>query len=380
MILTIIVFLLILGLLIFAHELGHFVSAKKAGARVEEFGFGFPPRIFGFKKGETTYSINAIPLGGFVKIFGEDPPSPSTSAKATADKEATEGETGRSKSSHAFYNKPIWQRAIILVMGVVMNLVLAVVLLSIVHMLGVPTYVEQGQEANYRNVQIQIVEIAKNSPAENAGIKVGDSIISLAYGSEKTQIKEIEDVQKFIAFHSGQEISMEIKRGDETIIKNLTPRVDPPKEEGALGIAMSKTGLVSYPWYTAILKGFEATGKLAVTMITMFWLLIKTLLLQGKMIGDVAGPVGIAMLTSQVVHLGWVYVLQFAAILSINLAIINILPFPALDGGRLLFLLIEKIKGKPIKAKTERIANSLGFAVLIGLMLVVTLRDVIKLF
>jgi regulator of sigma E protease len=247
-------------------------------------------------------------------------------------------------------------------------------------MLGVPTYVEQGQEANYRNVQIQIVEIAKNSPAENAGIKVGDSIISLAYGSEKTQIKEIEDVQKFIAFHSGQEISMEIKRGDETIIKNLTPRVDPPKEEGALGIAMSKTGLVSYPWYTAILKGFEATGKLAVTMITMFWLLIKTLLLQGKMIGDVAGPVGIAMLTSQVVHLGWVYVLQFAAILSINLAIINILPFPALDGGRLLFLLIEKIKGKPIKAKTERIANSLGFAVLIGLMLVVTLRDVIKLF
>ncbi|MCX6730095.1 MAG: M50 family metallopeptidase, partial [Candidatus Portnoybacteria bacterium] len=348
MILTIIVFLLILGLLIFAHELGHFISAKKAGARVEEFGFGFPPRIFGFKKGDTTYSINAIPLGGFVKIFGEE-----------------EGEK-RSDSKFAFYNKPIWQRAIILVMGVVMNLVLAVVLLSIVHMLGVPTFVEQEQEANYRNIQIQIVEIAKSSPAESAGIKVGDSIISLAFGSEKTQIKEIEEVQKFIGFHSGQEIAMEIKRGDETIIKNLTPRVDPPKEEGALGIAMSKTGLVSYPWYTAIWKGFVATGKLAVTMITMFWLLIKTLLFQGKMIGDVAGPIGIAVLTSQVISLGWVYVLQFAAILSINLAIINILPFPALDGGRLLFLLIEKIKGKPIKAKTERIANGLGFAILIG--------------
>ncbi len=368
MLLTIIVFILILGVLIFAHELGHFVSAKKAGIKVEEFGFGFPPRIFGFKKGETTYSLNAIPLGGFVKIFGEDRPSP----EATDDKP--------SQSKFAFYNKPIWQRALILVMGVVMNLVVAVILLSVVHMLGVPTFVEQGQETNYRNIQIQIVETAKNSPAENAGIKAGDSIVSLTFGSEKIEIKEIEDVQKFIAFHSGQEISMEIKRGNDLIIKNLTPRIDPPKEEGALGIAMSKTGLVSYPWYTAILKGFETTGKLAVTMITMFWLLIKTLLFQGKMIGEIAGPVGIAMLTSQVVHLGWVYVLQFAAILSINLAIINILPFPALDGGRLLFLLIEKMKGKPVKFKTERVAHALGFAILIGLMVIITLRDVIKLF
>lgn len=362
MLLTIIVFILILGLLIFAHELGHFISAKKAGVKVEEFGFGFPPRIFGVKKGETTYSLNAIPLGGFVKLFGE------------------EGEENRSQSQKAFYNKPIWKRAIILVMGVVMNLVVAVILLSIVHMLGVPTFVEQGQEAEYRNIQIQIIETAKDSPAENAGIKVGDAIVSLFFASDKIQITEIEDVQKFVAFHLGQEISMEIKRGNETIIKSITPRVNPPAEQGALGIAMSKTGLVSYPWYKAILKGFETTGKLAVTMVSMFWMLIKTLLLQGKMIADVAGPVGIAVLTSQVVHLGWVYVLQFAAILSINLAIINILPFPALDGGRLLFLLIEKIKGKPVKFKTERFAHALGFMILIGLMIIITLRDVVKLF
>jgi len=143
---------------------------------------------------------------------------------------------------------------------------------------------------------------------------------------------------------------------------------------------MSKTGSVSYPWYKAILKGFETTGKLAVTMVSMFWILIKTLLLQGKIIAEIAGPVGIAVLTSQVVHLGWVYVLQFAAILSINLAIINILPFPALDGGRLLFLLIEKIKGSPVKFKTERLAHALGFIILIGIMIIITLRDVIKLF
>ncbi|HNU96763.1 MAG TPA: RIP metalloprotease RseP [Candidatus Portnoybacteria bacterium] len=369
MILTIIVFILILGLLIFAHELGHFISAKKAGVKVEEFGFGFPPRIFGIKKGETTYSLNAVPLGGFVKIFGEDSPSSET----TEDEE-------RSKSPRAFYNKPIWKRAIILVMGVVMNLIIAIILLSVVHMLGVPTIVEQGQEKNYKNIQIQIVETAKNSPAENAEIKVGDSILELKIKNEKLKINDIEDVQKFIAFHVGEEITITVKRGDKILEKNLTPRVDPPKEEGALGIAMSKTGLISYPWYKAILKGFETTGKLAATMVLMFWILIKTLLLQGKIIGEIAGPVGIAVLTSQVVHLGWIYVLQFAAILSINLAIINILPFPALDGGRLLFLLIEKIKGSPIKFKTERLAHALGFIILIGLMLIITLRDVIKLF
>ena len=261
-----------------------------------------------------------------------------------------------------------------------MNLIIAIILLSVVHMLGVPTIVEQGQEKNYKNIQIQIVETAKNSPAENAEIKVGDSILELKIKNEKLKINDIEDVQKFIAFHVGEEITITVKRGDKILEKNLTPRVDPPKEEGALGIAMSKTGLISYPWYKAILKGFETTGKLAATMVLMFWILIKTLLLQGKIIGEIAGPVGIAVLTSQVVHLGWIYVLQFAAILSINLAIINILPFPALDGGRLLFLLIEKIKGSPIKFKTERLAHALGFIILIGLMLIITLRDVIKLF
>lgn len=361
MLLTIIVFILILGVLIFAHELGHFISAKKAGVRVEEFGFGFPPRIFAFKKGETTYSVNAIPIGGFVKIFGEDGHK-------------------KSRSKFAFYNKPIWQRALILVMGVLMNMVVAAILLSIVHMLGIPSLVEQEQEANYKNVQIQVVETAKNSPAEQAGIKIGDSIISLLFGSEKAEIKEIEDVQKFVAFHSGQEITMEIKRGNEIVSKTLTPRTNPPKEEGALGIVMSKTGLISYPWYTAIVKGFASTGKMFIIMIEMFWQLIKTLILKGTMIGEIAGPVGIVVLTSQMVKLGLIYILQFTAILSVNLALINILPFPALDGGRLLFLLIEKIKGKPIKFKTEQLANAVGFAILIGLMLVVTLRDVIKLF
>src|SRR4030042_3011529 len=362
MILTIIVFILILGILIFAHELGHFISAKKAGVRVDEFGVGFPPRIFAFKKGETTYSLNLFPVGGFVKIFGEEM-----------------GEK-RSTSKRAFYNKPAWKRAIILFAGVFMNFLIAAVFISVVHGLGVPMFVEKGEEANYRNIQVQIVEVVKGSPAEKAGLKIGDSIANLFFKEEAARIIEVEDLQGFIASNIGEEIVFEIKRGNETLKLTIVPRANPPEGEGATGIAMAKTGLISYPWYTAIVKGFEAAAKLIVTMVTMFYLLLKNLILKGAMIGEVAGPVGIYSLTSQFVKLGLVYVLQFAAILSINLAIINILPFPALDGGRLLFLLIGKIKGKPIKFKTERLANAIGFAILIGLLIIIKLRDIIKLF
>jgi regulator of sigma E protease len=362
MILTVIVFILILGVLIFVHELGHFISAKKAGIKVEEFGFGFPPRIFGIKKGETIYSLNLIPIGGFVKIFGEQTPEK------------------RLKNKRAFYNRPIWQRAIILSMGVIMNLFIAGVFLSIVHGLGVPSLVEQGQEHLYRDLQIQIIEVAQDSPALEAGIKIGDTITALSFEDKVVAIKEVEDVQKFTAVYGGQEIGVEIKRGKQVLQKNLIPRISFPKDEGPIGVAVAKTGLKSYPWYQAIIKGFEAMGRLLVTFIVMFYLLIKTLLLKGTMIGEIAGPVGIFGLTSQMVQLGWVYVLQFAAILSINLAIINFIPIPALDGGRLLFLLIEKIKGKPIKPKTENLANAIGFAIVILLMIVITFRDVIKLF
>ena len=358
--LTIVVAILILGILIFAHELGHFISAKKAGVRVEEFGFGFPPRIFSFKKGETIYSLNLIPIGGFVKIYGEE-----------RDRKDT-------KSKFAFYNKPAWQRAIILLAGVFMNLVVAVIFLSIVHGIGVPTIIENGENA--RNIQIQIIEVVKNSPAEIAGIKIGDSIQELSFKNESIKITTIEEVQNFISLHIGEEIQMTFKRGDEIISSKMTPRPNPPEGEGATGIAMAKTGLISHPWYEAIWLGIKTTGQMIITMVGLFYLLIKTLIVKGTMIGEVAGPVGIYNITTHMVKLGWVYVLQFAAILSINLAIINALPFPALDGGRLLFLLIEKIKGKPIKFKTERTVNAIGFAILILLMIVVTFRDVVKLF
>lgn len=362
MILTIIVFILILGVLIFVHEFGHFITAKKTGVKVEEFGFGYPPRIFGIKKGETIYSLNLIPVGGFVRILGE------------------EGIKKRSKSKRAFYNKPAWQRAIILASGVFMNLLLAAVLLSIVNGIGIPSFVEEGRETDYKNIKIQIVEVAKESPAAIAGLMPGDVISAIYFKDESIVIKEIEDVQKFVAMHTGEELWFDIKRGKESFQIYMMPRLSYPENEGATGIAMVKSGIISYPWHEAVIRGFKLTGELFITFIRLFYYLIKTLIVKGTLIGEIAGPVGIYSLTSQMVKLGLVHVLQFAAIFSINLVILNGLPIPALDGGRLLFLLIEKLKGKPIKFKTEQMANAIGFGFIILLLLIITFRDIMKLF
>lgn len=363
MLLTIIVFILILGLLIFSHEFGHFISAKKAGMKVEEFGFGFPPRIFSVKKGETVYSLNLIPIGGFVKILGEQRPK---NKKSMRDK-------------RAFYAKPIWQRVIVIAMGVIMNLLLAVVLLSIVHGLGIPTVIERDS-LPAKNIQIQIMEVVKDSPADRAGIKIGDSIAELKIKSQKFKITEVEDVQKLVARYVGEEIILIIQRGNETLEKTLIPRISPPEGEGPLGIALAKTGIVRYPWHAAIWRGLKTTGQLIVTFISLFYHLLKTLIIKGVLIGELAGPIGIAVLTSQMTKLGLVYILQFTAIISINLAIINAIPFPALDGGRILFLAIEKIRRKPVSAKIENLVNNIGFALLIVLMILVTFRDITKLF
>jgi len=360
MILTIIIFVLALGLLVLVHELGHFVSAKKIGVKVEEFGFGFPPRIFSFKKGETIYSINLFPIGGFVRLFGE------------------ERGLKKTKSKRAFYNKPIWQRAVILVMGVVMNLLIAVLFFSIANGIGVPVVVKDGSGLEYKNVQVQIMEVAEASPAEKAGIRLGDSITGLVYKNEKVQVKEVEDIQDFIVMHLGKEITFEIKRGKEIIEKSVVPRISPPENEGAVGIAMAKVGIIKFPWYSAIWEAIKTIGQLIYALVIFFYDLIKTLLIEGSIIKGVGGPVAIFVYTSVFAKLGLIYVLRFIAILSVSLAVLNAVPFPALDGGRLLFLGIEKIKGSPINIKTERIANTIGFLLLIIFMIALVVKDINK--
>lgn len=361
--LTVIVFILILGLFIFVHELGHFVFAKRAGIKVEEFGFGFPPRIFGIKRGETVYSLNLLPLGGFVKIFGEDRP-----------------EKRNSKDKRAFYNHSIKTRAKILIAGVAMNFLLAAFLLCFGYWLGLPAMIEDNETVNLDNAKVQIAQVAYNSPAEQVGTKIGDTIKELKFENQRLEINKIEDVQNFVRDYKGKEIVMVIQRGDEILEKTLIPRIEHPENEGPLGVALARTAIISYPWYLAIYKGFKSTIGLTWLIITALFGIFWELFTRGQLTAEIAGPVGIYNLTGQATKLGFIYVLQFAALLNINLAIINSLPFPALDGGRLLFLAIEKIKGSPVSHKVEGIAHTAGFIILILLMIAVTWRDIIRLF
>ena len=352
MIFTILLFVTLLGILILVHEFGHFFVAKKSGAKVEEFGIGFPPRIFSIKRGETVYSLNLFPIGGFVKIFGED---------------------GESRSDPgSFASKSVKTRSLIIFAGVLMNLLLAVALLSFGHFVGLPQVIEGSNVgANVKNVSVRIIDVVKNSPAEEAGIAIGDIIVG---------VQNIEDIQNFIDQNLGNQITLTLKRGNETLDKKITPRVNPPEGEGAMGIAMLKTGQISYPFYIAPFKGVESTFVIAWGTIASFGQILSDWVRTGDLNEGLAGPIGIAVITGQVQKMGFLFLVQFMALISINLAIINILPFPALDGGRMLFLGIEKIKGSPMNQKYEKMANTIGFGLLILLMIFITFKDIEKFF
>ncbi len=363
MFLTIFIFILILGLLVFVHEFGHFIMAKRAGIRVEEFGFGLPPRIFGIKKGETLYSLNLFPIGGFVKIFGED----------------GQRKKDPALDKRAFYNQSLGKRMIIISAGVIMNFILAGVLLGIGHWIGLPTIIGDNQ-TGFEDVKVQIVQITSGSPANEIGIRIGDEIKEVSFGSQKIEVKTVSQVQEFTSLYKGKEIGVVFERGDQSFEEKVLVRTNYPDTEGPLGIALARTAIVSQPWYKAIWLGFLSMitliGVITITFIGFIWQLLTT----GQVLVEGGGPVYIFSLTNQATQLGLIYILQFTAILSVNLGIINILPFPALDGGRLIFLLIEKIKGSPVSQKIEGLTHTIGFFILIFLMVLITWRDIIKLF
>jgi regulator of sigma E protease len=374
---TAIIFILVLGLLVFVHEFGHFIVARRNGVRAEEFGFGFPPRILGVykdqhghwkiawgskdvKSSDTIYSANWVPLGGFVKIMGED---------------------GEEKSNpHSFAAKRPFARIRILAAGVTMNLVLAALLFSLSFYFGVPQMAEEATGGNISTEKIQITDIGKGTPSEMMGLRMGDEILG-AVGSDGNEIKfsSVEEVQKYAAENRGAQITLDIKRGNKEFQLSGTPRTEFPEGEGPLGIGLVKTVNVSYPWYQAIYEGTKYTFSLVVTFITFLVGLVWRLIVgQPAGLDSVSGPVGIAVLTGQVADLGFNYLIRFAGMLSVNLAIINALPIPALDGGRIFFILIEKLKGSPVSQRIEQRAHSIGFALLISLMVFVTFRDVMR--
>ncbi|MDP1833711.1 MAG: RIP metalloprotease RseP [Candidatus Moranbacteria bacterium] len=369
---TIILFIAILGVLIFVHELGHFVTARRNGVKADEFGFGFPPRMAGFVRDEATgkfkfvwgnkdieskhtvYSINWIPLGGFVKIKGED-----GSGVAEPD---------------SFAAKKAWPRIKILAAGVVMNLVFAWFAISLSLMIGAPEAIDYNAGTDVPGSKIQISQIMPGSPAERAGLKIGDEIVRSSDGH--VIFGNISDFQNFNKDNRNKEVAFNIKRGDETILIKAVP--EEKDGQGVIGVSLVQTVVVKYPVYQAVWKGAIAVYDLTILILVSLGVILAGIFTGHGVGADVSGPIGIAILTKQVAALGFVHILQFAAMLSINLAIINALPIPALDGGRILFILIEKIKGSPISQKAEQSMHTVGFMLLILLMIAVTLRDVFK--
>lgn len=369
---TAIIFIIILGILIFVHELGHFVTARRNGIKADEFGFGFPPRLFGFYRNEqsgkpefvwgnkeissrnTIYSFNWIPLGGFVRIKGENG-------------------VGKDEAD-SFASKGAWVRIKVLAAGVIMNFVLAWALFSFGFMIGTPEAIDPNI-AGGQSSKIQISQVIADSPASVMGLQVGDEILKKQNGF---QFESVKNVQEHISTRKGQALELKIKRGDQVLSLQGVPREDAATGRGLLGVSLVQTEITKYSWYESLWKGVEAVFNLIILMLTALFGIIKNLIVGNGVAADVAGPVGIAMLTKQAATLGLIYVLNFIAILSVNLGIVNALPIPALDGGRILFILIEKIKGSPVTQKTEQLFHTVGFVLLILLMIAITFRDVAK--
>ena len=230
-----------------------------------------------------------------------------------------------------------------------------------------------------KNIEIQIVAVSNDSPAEKSGIKMGDIIKYVKSGNKNVAINEIAILQENINDSKGKEIILTIQRGKKILEINAVPRINPPEREGALGIALAKTGVIFYPWHKSFWLGIKSTFILSWEIIKGFVGLLKNLIISGKIPQDISGPVGIAVLTNQAATLGFIYLLQLVAIISLNLAVLNLIPFPALDGGRLLFLGIEKIKGSKVNPKIENAIHSIGLVLLLTLIILITYKDILKL-
>ena len=346
-IITILAFLGVLAVLVIAHELGHFATAKAFGVRVEEFGLGFPPRLLSVRRGETLYSLNAIPLGGFTKMAGEEDP----------------------KVPRSLASKGAGTRLIVLSAGSIMNALLPLLLFSIAFMVPHDMLIEPTV----------VEKVAPNSPAAAAGIEPGDTLL----GINGKPVNNFNEFHRYVQLNLGKEISILVEHSDSTTEEiQVIPRWKPPEGEGAIGIerdiefALSNRTIVSQhePFWKAIPMGVSECIETFV--------LFKNAII-GLFIGAVplqlTGPVGIAQLTGEVAKAGISPLLEFAGFISINLAILNILPLPALDGGRIVFVLLEWVRrGKRVSPKTEGLVHAIGFAMLMALIAVITYQDIIR--
>ena len=342
-----------ISILILIHEAGHFYAARFFKVKVEEFGFGFPPRVFSVMRRGIRYSFNALPFGGFVKIFGEH----------------GEGEENR----ESFAARPGWQRFLILGAGVGMNAALAWMLFSAAAGIGLP---RAGDTA--AGVPVSIIAVMPDSPADAAGLKLGDEIMELGSRTATVVVSSEDDVSAFTRAHRGEEITVVVLRAGEIRSINATLRGDTGPDEGPLGIAMGRLGVVRVPLYRAPVEGAKMLWWSTGVIVFGFADILRELLFEWNTNIPVAGPIGIFVMGADIGVLGISYFLQFIALISVNLAVLNVLPIPALDGGRIFFVAIEKLKGSRINPRFENAAHATGFVFLLLLLMLVTYKDVMR--
>ena len=378
---SIIIFIVIILVLVVSHEFGHFIVAKMNNIRVDEFSFGFPPKIYGKKIGETTYNLNALPFGGYVKIYGENINEADLLEVGFLDKKETPKKLELAERS--LINKPRYIQALVMVAGVVMNFLVAWLLLSVGFMSGLPSSVGMAPKgAIVNNQYLTITSVVKGSPAELVGLKAGDKLLALDTLTDSTKLLSsnfgAETVQNFIKKHGGEQVKVEFIRAKENKELEVTP-INNKDGVPIIGIAMDTIGTLELPIHRAVWEGLKLTTDLTISTAVGFYTLISQAVMGKGDMSAVTGPIGIVGVVGDAAKFGFVYLLSFTALISVNLAVINLLPFPALDGGRLLFLLIEKIKGSRIKPKISNAVNMVGFGLLILLMVVITYHDILKL-
>lgn len=344
------------------HEFGHFIIAKRFGIKVEEFGIGYPPRLFGKKIGETVYSVNLIPLGAFVKIYGEE---------------------GGVEDIKSFTNLKIWQRALIVAGGVLAFWIAAIIIFSVVFTTGADLPVGDQDVQGMTNARVVISYISADSPAQAAGFKKGDVVKRLVVGEFKEGVEAmnigiIKDFQNLTKDREGEQITAFIQRGSKELRLQFSPRANPPAGQGAVGVGLERiaTLLEKSPWYLSPVKGVQYTWYLTSgTVVGLYNIFAGFVAGQGLPQGaEPAGPLGITVFLANAASYGLGFFLYFIGAISVFVAVFNLFPIPALDGGKLLFLLIEKIKGRPVSAMVEHGITVVCFILLICLSLFVTVR------
>lgn len=345
---TIVLFLIVLSILVVIHELGHFFAARMFGVAVEEFGLGFPPRAAILKKGkETTYTINWLPFGGFVKLKGEG---------------------GESKEHDSFVAQSLWKRTIILGAGVFMNIAFTVLVFTIGYSVGMPQSVEGNANAtSLKDFRIEVIAAKEGSPAQKAGIQSGDVITQI----EGQIFSDVTSLRSYVGAHGGQELNVDIRRNGSSLPLKITPTILTQGEQAVMGVELVAVATVSYPIHIAFAESLKTTWALTKNIFTSLGSAVRT-----RDFGGFVGPVGIAKHTAQAAQLGLSYLINLMALISLSLGIFNVLPIPALDGGRILFVFIEKIRRRPIDQQLENTLHLVGFFVLLLLLVLITVKDV----